>query len=76
MNIMLISLTSFILFHESITTSDITTTMEEGYYLYGVPQHISNLNYVGFLYCLLHAMETNINDLIDLIIYIEIQYYY
>jgi hypothetical protein len=58
-----------ILFHESVTSSDISCNMEEGYYLYGVVQNTLNVNFVGYLYCLMSALESSLLDLIELFIY-------
>ena len=39
-----------------------------GYYLYGVPQHTSNINNVGIIFILAHANSKNVIDIVEYII--------
>jgi len=40
----------------------------EGYYLFGVDQHTINMKNIGYLYCLVHALQTSLDDfLVDVV---------
>jgi hypothetical protein len=64
------------MFYESFSVGkkgiDDECTKERGFYLYGVPQNMNNVSYVGFLFCISHALNMNIirfvNESIDKIL--------
>ena len=45
---------------EGIIESECITS--EGYYLFGVEQNLYNINDVGYLYCIVHALNKSIDD--------------
>ena len=34
----------------------------DGYYLFGVDQHTSNIQHIGYLYCIVHALNMSVDD--------------
>lgn len=53
-------------FSQDVVGIDKECVKNKGYYLFGVPQHINNVSFVGFLFAASHALGKDIIDFVSL----------